>query len=43
MTDLVGHKISNATRQGNIKRKLLALLGAENGARTNGRSPQAAA
>ncbi|SBW15157.1 PII uridylyl-transferase [Brucella sp. 10RB9215] len=43
VTDLVGHKISNATRQGNIKRKLLALLGAENGARTNGRSPQAAA
>lgn len=38
VTDLVGHKISNATRQGNIKRKLLALLGGENTAKTNGRA-----
>jgi len=38
VTDLVGHKISNATRQGNIKRKLLAVLGGENGAKSNGRA-----
>jgi [protein-PII] uridylyltransferase len=38
VTDLVGHKISNATRQGNIRRKLLAVLGGENGAKTNGRA-----
>ncbi len=38
VTDLVGHKISNATRQGNIKRKLLAVLGGENSAKTNGRA-----
>ncbi|MCY1381994.1 Bifunctional uridylyltransferase/uridylyl-removing enzyme [compost metagenome] len=38
VTDLVGHKISNATRQGNIRRKLLAVLGVENTAKTNGRA-----
>ena len=43
VTDLVGHKITNATRQGNIRRKLLALLGGEENAKTNGRPPQAAA
>lgn len=31
VTDLVGHKISNANRQSAIRRKLLALLGNENG------------
>jgi [protein-PII] uridylyltransferase len=39
----VGHKISNATRQGNIRRKVLALLSGENGSKANGRSSQAAA
>lgn len=29
VTDLVGHKISNATRQGNIRRKLLGVLSGE--------------
>ena len=43
VTDLVGHKISNATRQGNIRRKLLGVLSGENGSKTNGRSSQAAA
>ncbi|URQ74597.1 MAG: [protein-PII] uridylyltransferase [Candidatus Ochrobactrum gambitense] len=43
VTDLVGHKISNATRQGNIRRKVLALLSGENGSKANGRSSQAAA
>ncbi len=43
VTDLVGHKIANATRQGNIRRKLLALLNGDDGAKTNGRPPQAAA
>lgn len=43
VTDLVGHKISNANRQGNIKRKLLAVLAGEGNAKTNGRSSQAAA
>ncbi len=44
VTDLVGHKISNASRQGTIRRKLLALLvGDDNSTKTNNRSPQAAA
>lgn len=38
VTDLVGHKISNATRQGNIRRKLTAVLSGENTAKTNGRA-----
>ncbi|MGU3399041.1 [protein-PII] uridylyltransferase [Brucellaceae bacterium D45D] len=33
VTDLVGHKVSNATRQIAIKRKLLALLESENSAK----------
>ncbi|MBV2142297.1 [protein-PII] uridylyltransferase [Falsochrobactrum sp. TDYN1] len=38
VTDLVGHKISNANRQGNIRRKLLAVLGGESNVKTNGRT-----
>lgn len=43
VTDLVGHKISNPARQGNIRRKLLALFGKEEShARGSSRSHQAA-
>ncbi|PRD43372.1 [protein-PII] uridylyltransferase [Phyllobacterium phragmitis] len=43
VTDLVGHKISSPARQANVRRKLLALLGKENGqARGSSRSHQAA-
>ena len=39
VTDLVGHKISNPTRQSNIKRKLFALLAGEQSTKTS--SPSA--
>ncbi|GGA88395.1 bifunctional uridylyltransferase/uridylyl-removing enzyme [Brucella endophytica] len=43
VTDLVGHKVSNPARQGNIRRKLLAIFGKEEThARSTSRAHQAA-